>query len=87
MLRAMELFFFVILLILWDAQVILATLIRLMATKMEEPILHVEGWVNGQVEIEVVRLYSWMHYEGQVLSPLCNQEPDWEWVSGLGLAQ
>ena len=54
--------FFVCILSLWYAQVVLATLSRLMAKKTEEPILHVKGWVNGQVAIEVVRSYSRMHW-------------------------
>ena len=36
--------------------VVLATLIQLMAAKIDEPILHVKGWVNGQIEIMVARL-------------------------------
>ena len=40
------------------ALVILANLTRLMAEKMEEPILHVRVWVNGQTAITVARLYS-----------------------------
>ena len=58
-----------------------------MAEKMEEPILHVKGWVNGQVEIAVVRLYYRMHWGAWVTSTLSNQDPNWGWVLGLGLEQ
>ena len=37
------------------AQVVLATLIRLMAAKTEETISHVKCWVNVWVEIAVAR--------------------------------
>ena len=37
------------------AQVVLSTLSQLMATKMEEPILHIEGLVNGRIKIAVAR--------------------------------
>ena len=46
--------FFVCILSLWYAQVVLATFSRLVAEKTEEPILHIKGWVNGQVTIAVV---------------------------------
>ena len=41
-----------------EALVVLMTLSRLMAAKMEIPISHVWGWVNSQIEIAVIRLYS-----------------------------
>ena len=34
-----------------EAQVVLATLSWLMAAKMDESILHVNGWVNGRIAI------------------------------------
>ena len=37
------------------AQVLSATLSRLMAGKMEESISYVEGWVNGQITIAFAR--------------------------------
>ena len=40
-----------------EAQVILATLSQLMDAKIEEPISHVKGWVNGQIAIMVTRSY------------------------------
>ena len=41
-----------------EALVALATLIRVMAVEIYEPILHVTGWVNGQITIAVARPYS-----------------------------
>ena len=40
-----------------EALVVLVTLSRVMAAKMDEPILHVTGWVNGQITIAVARSY------------------------------
>ena len=70
-----------------EDQAILATLSQLMATKTEEPILNIKGWVSGQTAIAVTRLYSQMLHGYQVPSPLWNQEPDWESGLGLGLVQ
>ena len=38
-----------------EALVILANLSQLMAEKMDEPILHVQGWISGQIKIIVAR--------------------------------
>ena len=38
-----------------EALIVLANLSQLMAVKMDEPISHVRGWINGQMEIEVTR--------------------------------
>ena len=43
-----------------EALVVLVTLIQVMAAKMDEPILHVTGWVNGRIAIAVARSYSWL---------------------------
>ena len=71
---------------LWvrGAQVVLSTLSQLMATKMEEPILHIEGLVNVRIKIAVARSYSRMLSGYQVPSPLWTKEPDLG--SGLGFA-
>ena len=53
-----------------EAQVALATLSRLMAAKMEEPIVHVNGWVNSHITIVVAGLYSQMICRYQVPIPL-----------------
>ena len=60
-----------------EAQVILATLSRLMAVKMEEPISYLKGWVNDQITIAVARSYSQMLREALVPSPLRTWEPEW----------
>ena len=56
-----------------------------MATKMEEPISHVKGWVNDQIKIVFVRFYYWVLHGAWVLIPLRTRNPDWE--SGMGLVQ
>ena len=58
-----------------------------MAAKMEEPILHVFGWLNGRIVLAVLRSYSRMICRACLSIPLCNRETDWESGSGLGLAQ
>ena len=70
-----------------EAQFLLTTLSRLLATEMEEHILHVHGWVNSPIATMVMRLYSRMLCRACVPSPLQTQDPDWELGSGLGLAQ
>ena len=59
-----------------ESQIVLATLSQLMAAKMEEPILHINGWVNGRIVIAIARLYYWMLHVDQVPSPLQTLEPD-----------
>ena len=44
-----------------EALVILSTLSRLMAVKMDEPISHVTGWVNDRIAISFARSYSRVH--------------------------
>ena len=70
-----------------EAQAILATLSRPMAAKMDKPIFHVKGWVNGQIEITVARSYSWVIHGSRSPSPLQIQELEWVSDLGLGLAQ
>ena len=36
-----------------EALIVLTNLSRLMASKMEKPILHVTDWINGRIEIAV----------------------------------
>ena len=38
--------------------VVFSTLSRVMAVKMDEPVLHVTGWVNFRIAISVARSYS-----------------------------
>ena len=41
-----------------EALVILTTFSRLMAAKLDESIVHITGWVNGQIAILVARSCS-----------------------------
>ena len=70
-----------------ESKVLLVTLSILMDAKMEEPISHVKGWVNGQIAITAARSYSRMIRGARVPSPLRTREPDWDSGSGLDLAQ
>ena len=70
-----------------EAQFILANLSRLMAEKMDEPILHVKVWYNGRTEISVVRSYYRVLHRSHITSPFRDREPDWEYGLGLGLEQ
>ena len=38
-----------------EALVVLTNLSQIMATKIEEPIFHVSGWINGRIAIVVVQ--------------------------------
>ena len=67
------------------ALVALATLIRLIAAKMDEPISHVKGWVNGLIETAVASLYYLVIHGYQSISPLWTTEIEWTSGSGLGL--
>ena len=58
-----------------------------MATKMEENILHVKGWVNGRITITVTRLYYRMIHRARVPSPLPTRDTEWESGLGLGFTQ
>ena len=50
---------------------------RLMAEKIEEPILHVNEWLNGRIEITVVKSYSHMIHGYSILIPLQDRDLDW----------
>ena len=69
-----------------EALVVLANLSQLIADKMDEPILHVQVWINGRFTFMVVRLYSCMIRVARLVSPLRDQDPDWHPASGLRLA-
>ena len=68
-----------------EALVVLAQLSQTMASKIDKTILHVRGWINGQIEIAVLRLYSHMIRGDQLPSPLWDREPDWDSESGIRL--
>ena len=70
-----------------EALVILANLSRRMAAKMDEPIFHMQGWINRLITITVARSYSCMICGDWLPSPLHDQDPYWGPESGLGLAQ
>ena len=68
-------------------QVLLDTLIWIMAAKMEEPTSHVKVCVNNWIKIVFERSYSKLFHRAWVPSPLQTWDPDWVSGSGLGLAQ
>ena len=70
-----------------EAQVILVTFSQIMAVKMDGPILHAKGWIDGRIAIAIPRSYSRVIHQDRLSIPLRNQEPDWASVSVLGLAQ
>ena len=70
-----------------DAQEILATLSQIMATKMEEPTLHVKFWFNDQIAVVAASSYYWIIHGARFPSPLRTRDPDWGSGLGLGLAQ
>ena len=53
-----------------EALVVLTNLSRLMVEKLEEPISHVRGWVNGRIAVAVARSYSRMIHGDRLPSPL-----------------
>ena len=59
-----------------EALVVLVSLSQLMAAKMEEHILYMCGWVNGQILIVVTRLYSCMIHVDHLPSPLQDRDTD-----------
>ena len=59
------------------ALVILANLSQIMAAKMDEPILHVRGWINGRIAIAFARLYSQMIHEDRLPSHLWDYPHFW----------
>ena len=68
-----------------EALVVLTNLSRLMAAKIDGPILHVQGWVKGQIAITVAMFYSRMIRGAQLPSTLRDREPDWDPALGLGI--
>ena len=68
------------------ALVVLANLSQLVAAKMDKPISHVQGWMNGWIAIAVARSYFWIIHRDRLPSLLWEQETDWDLASGIGLA-
>ena len=59
-----------------EALVVLKNLSRLMATKLEELLSHIRGWVNSWISIAVARSYSRTIQGAFPLSPLQYRELD-----------
>ena len=53
-----------------EALAVLANLSRIMAEKIDVPILHLRGWIYGRIKISVVRSYSCMIHKAQLISSL-----------------
>ena len=58
-----------------------------MAEKMEEPILHMHGWIYSRIIIAVVRSYSYMLHRDLLPIPLRDWDPEWDLVPGFVLTQ
>ena len=56
-------------------------------TRLQEPISHVRGWVNGRIAITVAILYYQTIRGYRLPSPLQDREPYWDLGLGLGLVQ
>ena len=69
-----------------EALVVILQLIRLMEEKRQEPLLQVQGWVNGQIKIAVARSYSRMICRDRLPSPLQERYLGWDPELGIGLA-
>ena len=65
---------------------VLSPLIQVMAEKRENPLLQVQGWVNGLIAIAVARSYSQMIHGARLPSTLRERDLDWDLESGIGLA-
>ena len=70
-----------------DSLIVITNLSQLKEKKPEETLSQLRGWVNGRIEIVVVRFYSRIIHRACLTSPLWDQEPHWYPVSGLRLAQ
>ena len=70
-----------------EALVVLANFSRLVAEKIDEPISHVQGWINGRITIAFARSYSQIIHRDRLPSPLQDWDPEWYPASGLRLAQ
>ena len=68
-----------------EALVVLATLSRVTDAKMDEPIIHVTGWVNSHIVIAAARSYYRLLHGVLYPSLLNTREPELEFGSGLGL--
>ena len=70
-----------------DALVVLVNLIQLIATKLEEPLSQVHGFINGHIAIVVARSYPYMIHGACLPSALQERERDWDPGPVLGLVK
>ena len=65
-----------------EALVVLTQFSHTMAAKMDEPVLHVQGQISGQIETVFARYYSLIICRALLPIPLRDREPDWDPESG-----
>ena len=70
-----------------EALVIINGLSRIVAEKMDDPISHICGWINGRIAISVARFYSQMIHGARLSSRLPDRNLDWNPELCLGMAQ
>ena len=70
-----------------EALVILANLSQIVASKMDEPIFHMQGFINDIISIAVARSFSQIIFGYRILIPLWDRDPGWDQAPGLRLAQ
>ena len=61
-----------------EAQVVITSLSWLTAPKMDKPILHMRGLINGNIAIIDARSYSHMIRGARMYIPLRDWGPDWD---------
>ena len=66
--------------------VILSNLSGLMAEKMDEPTLHMQGLIISYIAIAVAKSYSRVICEVLITSPLQDRDQEWHMEWGLGLS-
>ena len=70
-----------------EALVVLTTLSLPMSVKMDKPIYHIIGWVNGRTVVSVASSYSRLICGAQAPIPLWTQKLEWASGSRFFLAQ
>ena len=71
---------------LWrKALFVLSQFSRVMEEKMEEPLLQVQGQVNGRIAIDIASSYLRMIRGDRLPIPLRERETDWGPELGIGL--
>ena len=64
---------------------ILTNLSQLMTAKLNEPILHIQDWIEGWIRIAVARSDLRMIRVALIISTLQDWQLDWDPASGLRL--